>query len=300
MKCLYYPYFQLSPEKANLYYNLFSNLSIFCPLILRPKSFHNKIRFIDPLPKDLQHPFKNMVNEYRLFFQIYEDKSILEFLKHTHLVSEDEERPSSLISSLKGFKREKKEIPNILAACLFLWLVQEYRIITLSSWDILRGIEERERTLLEILGPDIEEIGITSEKIDYTHPDEDIGPFIKKILKAFAYLLEGREFSILVTDDKDIHRWIKNNTKDALTYQIYVPYAFSSDLGYIFDKIINTEFSNDYRFIIEETLLSWKYNEGEMIELLVLPQMSPCQHLLWLTGLKGESKKKKNGIYILG
>lgn len=298
MESLYYPYFQLS-SNANLLAGYFPDFSIFCPLALRPSLPGVSVKFIDPLPEKWQHPFKNMVNEYRLFSQMYGDKSVLEFLKHESLVSEDRERTSLLISNLKGFKEKETELPNMLAAALFLWLAQEYHIGTLSSWEALKGIGKQEETLREILGPDAEEIKSIDEGIDYTHPDEDMAPFLKRILKAFAYLLEDKgEFSIMVTDDKDIHECIKNNTENALIYQIYVPYTFSVDLKSIWEKIINTKFSRNYPLIIKDVLAPWQYKAGKEIELLILPEISPSQHLLWLTGLEKKFKKVQNGIYV--
>lgn len=298
MESLYYPYFQLS-SNANWLTGYFPDFSIFCPLVLRPSLPGASVKFIDPLPEKWQRLFKNMVNEYRLFSQMYGDKSVLEFLKHESLVSEDRERTSLLISNLKGFKEKETELPNMLAAALFLWLAQEYHIGTLSSWEALKGIGKQEETLREILGPDAEEIKSIDEGIDYTHPDEDMAPFLKRILKAFAYLLEDKgEFSIMVTDDKDIHECIKNNTENALIYQIYVPYTFSVDLKSIWEKIINTKFSRNYPLIIKDVLAPWQYKAGKEIELLILPEISPSQHLLWLTGLEKKFKKVQNGIYV--
>ncbi len=297
MKSLYYPYFQLSSLKANWLASCFSDFSIFCPLPLRP-SFSDPVKFIDPLPEKWQRSFKGIINEYRLFSQMYEDKSVLEFLKHQSLVFEDEERTSLLISNLKGFKREKTEFPNILAASLFLWLAQEYRIGTLSSWEVLKHLEKQEETLTEILGSDIEEVESINERIDYIHPDEGISPFLKKILRAFAYLLEDKgEFSIMITDDKDIHEYIKNNTENALIYQIYASNIPSVDLKSILEKIINTKFSKDYPLTIKEILAPYQHKAGKTIELLILPEINPSQHLLWLTGLKKKPKNAKNGIY---
>lgn len=298
MESLYYPYFQLS-SNANWLADYFPDFSIFCPLVLRPSFSGASVKFIDPLPEKWQHLFKNMINEYRLFSQIYGEKSVLEFLKHKSLVYEDQERTSLLISNLKGFKEKETELSNMLAAALFLWLAQEYHIGTLSSWEALKDIEKQEETLREILGPDLEEIKGIDGGIDYTHPDENMAPFLKRILKAFAYLLEDKgEFSIMVTDDKDIHECIKNNTENALIYQIYVPYTFSVDLKSILEKIINTKFSKNYPLSIKDALTPWQYKAGKKIELLILPEISPSQHLLWLTGLKKKFKKAQNGIYV--
>lgn len=277
----------------------FPDFSIFCPLALRPNSAGVPAKFIDPLPKNWQGLLKNMVNEYRLFSRMYGDKSILEFLKHESLVSEDQERTSLLISNLKGMKKKEAELPDILASALFLWLAQEYRIGTWGSWEASKDIKKQEEALREILGPDVEEIGAIDERIDYIHPDEGIGPFLEKILRAFAYLLEDKgEFSIMVTDDKDVHEYIKNNTENALIYQIQVPYALSSNLKSIWESIINTKFSKDYPLIIKDALAPWQHEAGRIMELLILPEVSPSQHLLWLAGLKKRLEKDKNGIYV--
>ncbi|CAD7775703.1 hypothetical protein BLFGPEAP_01355 [Candidatus Methanoperedenaceae archaeon GB50] len=133
MRSLYYPYLILDGKTANNLVSWFGELFLLTPVALRSHLHIPQVKFIDPLPETWKQRFGGILTEYRLFSQMYTDKSFLEYLKHAHPFLEDEESPSVLRQFLKGKEKKGEELPKQVIATLFLYLANEYQEQILDS-----------------------------------------------------------------------------------------------------------------------------------------------------------------------
>ena len=305
MRCLYYPYLKLDEKTAESIALCFGELFILTPFAIHPRFSIAEVKFIDPLPEVWKEQFRHVLAEYRLFSQVYTDKSFLEYLKHAPSDSSDEEKVSLLKRFLRGesLKKEEKDFPKEVTSALFLYLADEYREDMLGVYKKLQRVRKQEEMLKAVLGPSSElNIGdVTSFSIDYKHPDEDLRNWMHKIFKAWACLIPiKKEFSIFVTDDELAHQHLKHALKDIphFIYDIYFP---SNKDQALWGDLIEIPFTSEFESWAEKLLSPYKRpaENAHHLEVLFVPSLSPTEVFLWITENRKMVKRKKNGLFIL-
>ncbi|CAD7776166.1 MAG: hypothetical protein KCCBMMGE_00420 [Candidatus Methanoperedenaceae archaeon GB37] len=303
MRSLYYPYLILDGKTANNLVSWFGELFLLTPVALRSHLHIPQVKFIDPLPETWKQRFGGILTEYRLFSQMYTDRSFLEYLKHAHPFLEDEESPSVLRQFLKGKEKKGEELPKQVIATLFLYLANEYQEQILDVYKRLQEVKKQEEMLKSILEPSSElNIGeITSLTIDYRHPEEDLRNWMDKVFKAWAFLIPAEEeFPIFITDDELAHQHLKHALKDTshFIYNIYLPANGDEAL---WGDLIEIPFTSDFESWAEKLFSFYKKptEDTHPLEIIFLPCLSPKDVFLWITEKKEIIKRKKNGLFIL-
>ncbi|MCD6320050.1 MAG: hypothetical protein J7M03_05150 [Candidatus Desulfofervidaceae bacterium] len=309
MRALYYPYISLETRQAGALVDCFKELFVLAPLALRPRFTLPKVKFIDPLPKEWQEKFRNILSEYRLFKQTYTDKTFLEYLKFVPPESPDDEGVSKLTRLLRGkmIEKEEKSVPGEVTSSLFLHLAQEYSSYIQEIYQRLEQVRLQEQALKEIMDttsevniPEIPEVNL-----NYIHPDEDLRNFVDKILKAFNQLLATQEdketFPICVTDDEVVHRYLKEHLKDihSFSYTLYFPVS-TGNLASFWETLLEVPCEEDHE-ILKEILSPYlaPLPKQVALEILLLPNLPADQALLSIENKRTLVRKKINGVLCL-
>jgi len=306
MRCLYYPYLKLNEKIADSIALCFGELFILTPFAIHPRFSIAEVKFIDPLPEVWKEQFRHVLAEYRLFSQVYTDKSFLEYLKHAPSDSSDEEKVSLLKRFLRGesLKKEEKDLPKEVTSALFLYLADEYREDMLDVYKKLQGVKKQEEMLKSVILEPSSEVDIndvTSLNLNYQHPDEDLRNWMHKIFKAWACLIPiKKEFPIFVTDDELAHQHLKHALKD-ISHFIYDIYFPSNKDQALWGDLIEIPFTSDFESWAEKLLSPYKRptQNTHHLEVLFVPSLNPTEVFLWITQRKEMVKRKKNGLFIL-
>jgi len=301
METLYYPYLYPKEKTAYAIAACFGKLYSLTPLALRPRFSIPAQKFLDPLPTDWKESFRSLLYQYRLFTQIYTDRSFLEYLKFVPPQSDDEEKTSVLISLLKGKDIKKtSEIPKEVISALFLYLAEQYRQNIFEIYQRIKHITIQEEALKEIFDAK-EEIKIPdfiNPRLDYTHPDEGLNEFLDKILKAFSYLLPEKEFPIFVTDDEVVHQYVKEKLKELPFFSYTLYFDPSKKMADLWPKLIELPKENISSHLNNLLALYQKpSNDSFSIEILFFPSFSAKEIFLKVLTKIELKTKNKNAIF---
>ncbi len=315
MKVLYYPYLTLETTSLNKVASCFEEVFVLSPLALRPRFVIPKVKFIEPLPSEWSKKFRSLISQYQIFKQVYTDKSFLEYLKHVPPAQPDFEAMTSLMRFLRGNQVDKPEesFPPEVTCALFLHLARQYSQDIKAIYQSIRLVKQQEENLKQILDSPLEtdntsllEIkkNLLEINLDYVHPDEDIWPFMDKVLFAFSILLKkaGLDLKMAFTEDEVVHEYLKMRLQK-LPYKIFsliLPYP-CDNLNYFWNSLLEIYCDGRDYTAVSELLTPYLHNNQGInnsgnisLEIIFVPR-HPASDVL-----KGNLETKEtNGIFCL-